>query len=67
MGLSTFIEINNDFVNEIGKDPGGFVGELLVYIHTGENKRKIPGVTKIITLHRDDKKCQKIQRLMRLE
>lgn len=64
MGLSTFIEINNDFAEEIGKDPAKFVGLILMYLHSGEYKEKIPAVRKIMTLHRADKQCQKIQKLL---
>lgn len=64
MGLSTFIEINNDFTDEIEKDPAKFAGLLITYLHSGQYKEKIPAVSKIITLHRDDKKCQTIQKLL---
>lgn len=64
MGLSTFIEINNDFTDRIGENPGEFVGEILVFLHSGQYKKLPPGVMRMVTFHRDYKECQKIQKIM---
>lgn len=64
MGLSTFIEINNDLADEIGKNPADFVAGLLIYLHTGQIKEMPLGVTRILTVHRDDTTCVKLQKLM---
>ncbi len=64
MGLSTFIEINNDLTDEIEKNPDGFIATLVTYLHCGQQDIYIPAVSKKITLHRDDKKCLEIQKLL---
>ena len=64
MGLSTFIEINNDLTNEIENNPDGFIATLITYLHCGQKDIHIPAVTKKITLHRDDEKCIEIHSLL---
>ena len=65
MGNSTFIEINNDCVDEIAKNPKGFVATLVTYMYTGQKDIYIPGVMKMKTLHRDETECKQIQALLK--
>lgn len=65
MGLSTFIEINNDLTDEIQNNPEGFVQTLLTYLYSGDMSIYIPAVTNKITLHRDDNKCNYIKKLLK--
>ncbi len=64
MGLSTFIEINNDLTSDIEKNPDKFIAALINYLNCGEKDIYIPAVSKKITIHRDAKKCQEIQKLL---
>ncbi len=64
MGLSTFIEINNDFTNVLEYNQEEIVKYLIRYLNCGDEIPYTPVINKIITLHRDDKKYQKIQRLL---
>lgn len=65
MGLSTFIEINNDYTDIIENMEIGLFKEYLVdYLKTGQEMPYNPAFMKVITLHRDDKRCKEIQRLL---
>lgn len=66
MGLSTFIEIDNDFVSEIEKDRSVFVLQLLYAIQSGRiPEGRCVGVRRMAIFHRDSDECQMIQVLMK--
>jgi hypothetical protein len=65
MGLSTFIEINNDFTNEIENNKMSFLIELLSYLNSGDKKQiKNKAISRIITVHRDENKCKELQHII---
>lgn len=65
MGLSTFIEINNDYLHEIELNPNKFLDGIVEYVRTGKCHFNIPSVTNITTIHRDEKSCSKISSLIK--
>ncbi len=65
MGLSTFIEINNDFASEIENNPEEFVQALIRYLNSGEYKKPIVGITHIMTIHRDYERYKTMNQLIR--
>lgn len=68
MGLSTFIEINNDYTGDIVKDPNRFMRGLLEYLNSGSLvQNNIPAIVNMTTLHRDDKQYKEIKKAMRMK